>query len=64
MVGSVVEEEVLRPRWQLFVSLIEVTTIVAEGARATRAITDSPNSSAPDVAVGAAPSMPFAKVKS
>jgi hypothetical protein len=59
--GPVVEEEVFRPWWELFVPLVEVTAIVTESARAARAITNSPDGSAPDVAVRAAPSMPFSE---
>jgi hypothetical protein len=57
VVRTIIKEQVLGPRWQLLVSLIEITTVVAEGAWASWSIADSPDGGAPDVAVCASPGL-------
>jgi hypothetical protein len=59
MRGSIVEEQVLRPRRKLLVALVEVATVVAEGSRAFRSVADGPDGRAPDPAVCASPGMAF-----
>lgn len=61
MVGSVIEEKILRPRRELLIALIEVTAVVAKGSWAFRSIPDSPNRCTPYPAVRAPPCLSFPK---
>jgi hypothetical protein len=52
-------EQVFRPRRQLLITFVEISTVVAEGAWASRPITNGPDGSAPYIAVCASPCLPL-----
>jgi hypothetical protein len=58
--GSLVVEEVFRPRREFLVPLVQVAAVVAEGAWPSWAITNSPHSCAPYIAVCASPCLSLA----
>src|SRR5690242_2387479 len=57
VIRAIVEEQILGPRWKFLVPFIQVATVVAESAWASWAVANSPDSSAPNVAVCATPSL-------
>lgn len=64
MMGPFMIEQIFGPRRQLLVSLVQVSAVVTETSRASRAIAYSPDSRTPDIAMCTSPCVSFARFTS